>query len=263
MVGEETGIVLSDGKRQLVYSRLARRIRALGLNNFGQYIGILKSGNEEELVQCVDAITTNLTSFFREAHHFEYLHDSLLPDLMRRNASTRRIRIWSAGCSTGPEPYSIAMVAREVIPQSSGWDVRILATDLDTKVLATAAEGVYSEEKIEGISEARRRRWLRGSPGPSPGTTRMPGVLREMISFGQLNLMNDWPMRGPLDAVFCRNVIIYFSKDTQRMLFDRFAKIIHPEGLLFLGHSESAFNVTTEFSLIGKTIYRHTAKGTR
>ena len=254
LVAEKTGIVLNDAKRNLVYSRLSRRLRQLGLEQFADYCELLKSGDDGELVNFINAITTNLTSFFRENHHFEYLRDTLLPELMRSKPE-RRLRCWSAGCSTGEEPYSIAMVLRETLP-ASGWDARILATDLDSEVVARARRGVYTQERVNGISPERLRRWFLRGKGDNEGMVQVRAALRELITFRQLNLMHAWPIGGPLDFIFCRNVVIYFDKPTQKVLFDRYAELLPVGGHLFIGHSESLFKVTDRFKLIGKTIYR-------
>lgn len=258
IINDIAGISLADGKRELVYSRLSRRLRSLGLRRFDEYCRLLETGgeNNEEIGEFVNALTTNLTSFFRESHHFEFLGAELLPALIReRGASHRRIRIWSAGCSTGEEPYSIAMVLREILP-AVGWDVKILATDLDSNVLATAERGVYEESRIKGLPEARVQRWFQRGRGSQSGQVRVIPALRELITFRRLNLMHDWPMRGPFDVVFCRNVVIYFDKPTQRGLFERFADLLVERGHLFVGHSESLFKVTDRFVPLGKTIYQ-------
>ncbi|WP_018953820.1 CheR family methyltransferase [Thioalkalivibrio sulfidiphilus] len=252
-IGEHAGIVLSDAKRDLVYGRLQRRLRALGLRRFSDYCELLEQGDGEELEHFVNALTTNLTSFFREPHHFEYLQKDLLPRLLRER-SERRLRIWSAGCSTGEEPYSIAMVVAETVPED--WDVRILATDLDTNVVATAAAGRYGADRVEGISEARRRRWFLRGKGANQGMVRVRPELQELIRFRPLNLLDPWPMRGAFDIIFCRNVVIYFDKSTQRVLFDRFAGQMRPDGHLFIGHSETLHKVSERFQLLGNTIYR-------
>ncbi|MER2582506.1 MAG: protein-glutamate O-methyltransferase [Candidatus Competibacter sp.] len=260
IINRIAGISLADGKRELVYSRLSRRLRHLGLSRFEDYCQLLETGeNNVELGEFVNALTTNLTSFFRESHHFDFLAKELLPALIReRNAGDRRIRIWSAGCSTGEEPYSIAMVLRETLP-TAGWDVKILATDLDSNVLATAERGVYEESRVKDISEMRLRRWFQKGRGEQSGLVRVVPMLRELITFRRLNLMEDWPMRGPFDIVFCRNVVIYFDKPTQRVLFERFADQLIDQGYLFVGHSESLFKVTDRFVPLGKTIYQRSS----
>ena len=258
IINEIAGISLAEGKRELVYSRLSRRLRQLGLRRFDEYCRLLETGGEDnpELGEFVNALTTNLTSFFREPHHFDFLGKELLPTLMReRSLSNRRIRIWSAGCSTGEEPYSIAMVVRETLP-AVGWDVKILATDLDSNVLATADRGVYDANRVKDLSEVRLRRWFQRGRDTQSGQVRVAPELRDLIVFRRLNLMLDWPMSGPFDAVFCRNVVIYFDKPTQRVLFERFADLLAERGHLFVGHSESLFKVTDRFVPLGKTIYR-------
>ncbi len=254
LVGERTGIVLSDAKRDMVYGRLARRLRALGLRSFRDYLAGLQAGDDEEMVAFTNALTTNLTAFFREPHHFEFLQRTLLPELLQQKRGSRRLRIWSAGCSTGEEPYSIAMVVRETVPDD--WDVKILATDLDSDVVRHAREGIYRAERVEGLSRERLRRWVRRGKGDKADLVRMAPALRQLITFKTLNLMDAWPMRGPFDFIFCRNVVIYFSKDTQRVLFDRFAEYLPANGHLFIGHSESLHRVSDRFCLLGQTIYR-------
>ena len=256
LIGERTGIVLSSAKRQMVYSRLARRLRALGLSDFSKYLKLVKDNVDGELVNFVNAMTTNLTAFFREPHHFEYLANEALPRVMKANSHSRQIRIWSAGCSTGEEPYTIASVVREVIPAGSGWDIQILATDLDSNVLNTAANGVYAAERVAGLTPKRLKRWFLNGKGEKAGMVRVKNELRDLITFQQLNLMESWPIKGPFDLIFCRNVVIYFNKDTQRKLVERYANIMNPDANLFLGHSESLFKVSDRFKLIGNTIYQ-------
>lgn len=255
LVVEKTGINLSDAKRDLVYGRLSRRLRHLGIERFEDYCRLLESGDDEEMVQFVNAITTNLTSFFRESHHFDYLGNTVLPMLERKNTS-RKIRVWSAGCSTGEEPYSLAMTIKEKCPRLDGLDVKILATDLDSNVLAKAQAGIYEHSRVEGMAKERLRRWFRKGRGANDGTVKISTELQELITFRQLNLMGQWPMKGPFDIIFCRNVVIYFDKPTQRTLFNRYADLLVDGGHLFVGHSETLFKVTDRFELIGKTIYQ-------
>ena len=259
LVREHTGIALSDIKKELIYGRLTRRLRKLGLKDFDSYLFLIKRKGNDELGNFVNSVTTNLTSFFREDHHFQYLQNTLLPMLMSRRQNTRRIRIWSAGCSTGQEPYSIAMVVRETVPHIENWDIKILATDIDTNVLDTGKCGVYDLGKIEGISKTRLQRWFLKGKGEKSESVKARPELQELITFRQLNLLNDWPMQGEFDVLFCRNVVIYFDKDTQRVLFDRFANQLKEDGYMFIGHSESLFKVTDRFELLGKTIHRKCA----
>lgn len=251
-IGEHAGIVLSDVKRDMVYGRLVRRLRALGLRRFSDYCELLEQGDTAELEHFVNALTTNLTSFFREPHHFEYLRNELLPRYIRERDG-RRLRIWSAGCSTGEEAYSLAIVVAEVVPND--WDVRILATDLDTQVVRSAAGGCYAADRIAGIDERTRRRWFLRGKGLNEGLVRIRPELRELVTFRSLNLLDVWPMRGAFDIIFCRNVVIYFDKATQRLLFERFAEQMQPDGHLFIGHSETLYKVSDRFRLIGNTVY--------
>lgn len=256
---QHAGIALSSSKRHMVYSRLVRRLRALRLPGFQQYCELLQDGDQGEVVQFVNAITTNLTSFFREPHHFEHLGSELLPYLLERRAKQRRLRIWSAGCSTGEEPYSIAMTVAECVPQRRDWDIRILATDLDTEVLAKAEAGIYERSRVASLDAKRLKRWFLKGKGKAENLVRVRSELRDLISFRQLNLNRPWPLRGPFDAVFCRNVVIYFDKPTQRILFDRFADITAADGYLYIGHSETLYRVCERYAPLGKTIYRRCA----
>jgi len=259
LVREHTGIALSDAKRQLVYGRLSRRLRALKLASFGEYIEMLERGVATELEEFINAITTNLTSFFREPHHFEYLASDVLPQLVERDSGVRRARIWCCAASTGEEPYSIAMVLREAAQVLNGFDMKLLATDLDSAVLATAEAGVYNAERLKSVNGPRASRFFRKGSGAQAGKFRVQDELRNLITFKQLNLMHEWPLRGPFDAIFCRNVIIYFDKDTQRALFERMAALQRPGDILFLGHSESLYRVSDKYDLVGRTIYRRNA----
>jgi chemotaxis protein methyltransferase CheR len=257
LVREVTGITLADSKRELVYGRLSRRLRALGLSSFRDYRALLGSdAGKNEIIEFTNAVTTNLTAFFRENHHFDYLRDNfLLPRAAKANAS-RRVRIWSAGCSTGEEPYSIAMTVAESLPDWQRWDIKILATDLDSDVLARGKSRQYREDRIKGIAPRRLAKFFEEKRSNGAVHYEVASELAAMIAFRQLNLMHTLPMQGPLDVIFCRNVVIYFDKDTQRQLFARVAKLQRPGDLLFLGHSESLFKVSEDYTLIGKTIYR-------
>ena len=257
LVRQHTGISLSDAKRELIYGRVSRRLRALGLDNFAAYRERLVSGDEQEMAEFCNAVTTNLTSYFREAHHFDFLRDRLLERRADPRAS-RRIRIWSSACSTGEEPYSIAMTVAEAMPDWRSWDIRILATDLDSDVLARARAGIYAADRVAGLGAKRIAAHLQPIEREGGRAYQVRRELAGMITFKQLNLMNPLPMSGPLDVIFCRNVVIYFDKDTQRDLFARMARLQRPGDLLMLGHSESLFKVCDAYALIGKTIYRRT-----
>ena len=251
-VYDECGIVLSDHKRDMVYSRLARRIRALKLKNFDQYINYLEQHKEAEFREFINAITTNLTSFFREPHHFDYLSDTIIAQIKERHKMDKRVRFWSAGCSTGMEPYSIAMTINNKFP--SDWDVKILATDLDTNVLATAQEGVYEGQYVTGIDDSLLKKYFLHDA--SGDRYKVKKDLKSLITFKQLNLLENWPMKGQFDVIFCRNVVIYFDSPTKNRLFDRYAQKLVPNGYLILGHSETMSKEVTCFSTIGKTIYQ-------
>jgi chemotaxis protein methyltransferase CheR len=259
LVKQITGISLSDQKRELVYGRLARRLRALQLKSFGEYREILARDGGREIAEFCNAITTNLTSFFREPHHFDYLRQQVLMPLAADTAGTRRLRIWSAGCSTGEEPYSIAMTVLEALPDIRRWDVRILATDLDSDVLERGRRGIYTDDRVKSLTPQRRARFFVEHRSRDGVTYEAAAELKSLIAFKQLNLMHPLPMRGPLPTIFCRNVVIYFDKDTQRDLFSRLSQLQRPGDLLFLGHSESLFKVSEDYALIGKTVYRRGA----
>ncbi len=262
VVGQNAGIVLGPSKRHLVQGRLSRRIRELRLDSFAAYCQHVRNSGPEELVILINALTTNVTAFFRENHHFEQLANRMLPDAMRRNAGSRRIRIWSAGCSSGEEPYSIAMTVAESLPAGQPWDVRILATDIDSHIVQTAAEGVYPVERLSGMPDQvkRQRRWLRRGSGSLEGMVKVKPELSRLVSFGVLNLHAEWPVRGPFDIVFCRNVMIYFDQPTRERLIARFAHVLAEGGHLCLGHSESIHDPNGPFRLVGRTIYSKLGK---
>lgn len=247
-----TGIVLADAKKNMVYSRLVRRIRALGLSGFSDYCNLLESEQaHDEIGHLVNAITTNLTKFFREEHHFEHLYKQVLCPMIAEKKSLKRLRIWSAGCSAGMESYSIAMATMLALKTARDWDVKILATDIDTNMLEIATNGIYPMEQYQNIPEIYKDYVILDKD-----KMYVADHIKEMISFKKLNLLEHWPMTGMFDAVFCRNVVIYFDKATQRTLFDRIANLLKPNGWLYIGHSENLFNVSDRFELIGRTIYR-------
>lgn len=254
LVYDFAGIDLNESKKNLVYNRLSKRIRFLGLQSFKRYLDYVEEQGESEFVNLINSITTNLTFFFRENHHFEYLANSVIPMLLQENQTSRKIRIWSAGCSTGEEPYSLAITLKETVP--AGWDAKVIATDLDTTVVETALRGVYPLERLKGVSEARKKRWFLKGKGAQDGLVKVKGELRDIIDFGQINLMNEWPLKDKVDVIFCRNVVIYFDKPTQSKLFGRYADLLPEHGHLFIGHSESLYKVCDRFSLIGQTIYK-------
>lgn len=252
---ENAGITLSEIKRDMVYSRLIRRIRALRMHSFDEYLNMLRKTPEREMVEFTNALTTNLTSFFRENHHFEFLKSTIFPALVRRKRE-RRLRIWSAGCSTGEEPYSLGITLKGAMQLFPGWDVKILATDLDSNVVATAKDGIYPSERVDSLSSTLVSRWFSKGQGALEGKVKVKQEIRDLITFKQLNLMNPWPMKGPFDIIFCRNVVIYFNKETQKTLFSRYADYLDEQAYLVVGHSESLHGVTNRFRPLGKTIYQ-------
>ncbi len=254
IVYDFAGIDLSDSKKNLVYNRLSKRIRFLSLLSFSDYLDYVENQGEAEFVHLINAITTNLTFFFRENHHFEYLAEVIIPALLKKNVSSKKIRLWSAGCSTGEEAYSLAIVLKEAVPV--GWDAKVLATDLDTNVVQTGMKGVYKIGRLKGVSDARVKRWFLKGSGPKSGFAKVKSELQDSIDFGQINLMSDWPIKDKIDVIFCRNVVIYFDKETQSKLFDRYASLLPEKGHLLIGHSESLYNVCDRFELLGQTIYK-------
>ncbi|MBK9796527.1 MAG: protein-glutamate O-methyltransferase CheR [Holophagaceae bacterium] len=252
LLHEHSGIALAGHKLTMVQSRLAKRLRFLGLKTYEEYLHRLEDPLSPEWSEFINALTTNLTSFFREGHHF-----TRLPELLRTlPTASRRLRIWSAGCSTGEEPYTLAMTLLKAFGATT--PTQILATDLDTAVLDTAARGIYPLARIEGLEDSwKRLAFLRGA-GPQSGQVRVRPELRERIAFEQLNLLDDkWSIGSePFQAIFCRNVMIYFDKPTQRKLLKRFHDLLEPEGLLFVGHSEALLDAALGFQSLGQTIYR-------
>jgi len=249
-----SGIIVTDDKFDMFYSRLSKRVRMLGLQSFSEYCYYLQENEAIEFTEFINAITTNLTAFFREKHHFEYVQSVIVPELLKRNQSNRQVTVWSAGCSTGEEPYSIAMTLLENLP--SNWTVRILATDLDTQVLQTASAGIYNDDRVSGLSEVRLKRWFKKGRGANAHKVKVKPELQNIIKFKQLNLMQEWPMKGYFDFIFCRNVIIYFDQATKEQLVNRYSKLLAIGSHLLIGHSESLHKIETDFDLIGNTIYR-------
>jgi chemotaxis protein methyltransferase CheR len=250
LIYQHAGISLSDAKTDMVYSRIGRRLRAVGQDSFKQYLDDLEhQQNAEEWEAFTNALTTNLTSFFREEHHFPILADHLVK-------LQKPIRIWCSAASTGEEPYTIAMTACEAFGTLKP-PVEIYATDIDTNVLATASKGVYPYERVSKLSEKRRREFFQKGTGQNEGSVRVRNELRSLITFSQLNLLDEqWPIKEPFDAIFCRNVMIYFDKPTQTKILSRFVPLMKPHTLLFAGHSENFLYVSNALQLLGKTVYQ-------
>jgi len=255
LIYKHAGISLSASKQDMVYSRLARRLRERGLKRFGDYLKLLQVSDASEWEAFTNALTTNLTSFYREAHHFPILAEHLR---RRWDATHEPVRIWCCAASTGEEPYTIAITASEAL-HGNPPPVQIVATDVDTAVLTKAAAGIYGSERVESISPERMKRFFLRGNGANDGHVKVVPSLRKLITFQPLNLLDaQWPIKGPFDAILCRNVMIYFDKDTQRRILEKFAPLLRPDGLLFAGHSESFFNAADVFKLRGKTVYELT-----
>jgi len=250
LIYKVAGISLSPAKQDLVYSRLARRLRVLGLDSFAAYLRKLQTGDQQELEAFINALTTNLTSFFREAHHFPILAKHL--EGVPRN---RPATIWTCASSTGEEPYSLAMTAVETFGSFQA-PVRILATDIDTEVLERAREGVYALDQLEKLTPAQLRRFFLKGDGRNAGFARVRPELKKLVSFRRLNLLDErWGLVEQYDAIFCRNVLIYFDKETQQQVLRRMAPRLQPDGLLFVGHSESLHHSAETYRIFGKTVY--------
>ena len=250
LIYREAGIKLCPSKRTMAYGRLVRRLRALGIKRFTDYLDLVERGDGQELQAFTNALTTNLTSFFREAHHFPVLVQYLAPRVSRGEAM-----IWCAGCSTGEEPYTIAMAINAAFGNSAS-RIHILATDVDTSVLETAERGVYPLERVEKLPPGYKERFFYQGTGKNSGHVKVRSELGKSIMFRQVNLLDaSWPIRAPIDAIFCRNVMIYFDKTTQYGVLERFAGLLGNGGLLFAGHSENFTQAGNIFRSLGRTVY--------
>jgi len=239
MLHADAGIHLPESKATLVYSRLAKRLRALGLKNFRDYCALVSEhGGADERQQMLAALTTNVTRFFREPHHFEHLRKELLPRLIEVAKRGGRVRIWSAACSNGAEPYSIALTILSALPSALSYDIKVLATDIDPNMIKEGSAGVYSDGALQPVPADLRLRYFVSSRSDDGKMWQAGEALRSLITFRELNLIGSWPMRGKFDAIFCRNVVIYFEDDTQAKLWNRFVPQLSPGGRLFIGHSE-------------------------
>jgi len=255
IIYREAGIKLSDLKKTLVQARLSRRIRSLGLETFRDYYIYLIDNYDDEKIYFINSITTNKTDFFREEKHFDFLRSTVFPEYT--SEGRKNIRIWSAGCSTGEEAYSIAITVLEFFSRTVMPDVKILATDIDTQVLSVAEQAVYEREKVSCIPDNVLRRYFEKGYGKFEGRYRVKQEVRDIVSFRRLNLLSEtYPMKKPFDIIFCRNVIIYFDKQTQVGLFRGFAHCLKDNGYMFIGHSENISSFSNDFSLVGNTIYR-------
>ena len=248
------GIALAEGKAALVYSRLAKRLRALGLRSFRDYCALIQDAKEvDERQAMMAALTTNVTRFFREPHHFDHLREQLMPKLAEHAKRGGRVRLWSAASSSGQEPYPMAIAVLAALPEAADLDVKILATDIDPNMIAEGRAGIYREDAVAPVPLDLRRRWFKKA---GEGRWEVADELRELVSFRELNLIGDWPMKGRFDVIFCRNVVIYFDEPTQERIWSRFAPLLNPGGTLYIGHSERVTGPATQlFETTGLTTY--------
>jgi chemotaxis protein methyltransferase CheR len=265
LIHKQTGISLKDGKRPLLASRLAKRLRDLDLETLTEYYTYLKRSDpqSEEMRRMVNCITTNKTSFFREDHHFHFLHNWLKQRTQDRvHSSARRLRIWSAACSSGEEPYSIAITILEALGRI-GWNIEVLATDIDTDILARGESGLYDIDSLAEMDNALKRKYFLRGKGQMEGLVQVKPEVRRLVMFQCLNLVAEpWSVQGKFDAIFCRNVIIYFDRPTQEQLFNRLLGHLAPDGHLFVGHSESLYWMADRVTSVEHTVYRPRAPGT-
>ena len=255
VANEYSGITVSDDKYDMYYARISKRIRTLGLTTFKEYCDYLKNNHNKEFTNFINSITTNLTSFFRENYHFDYMASHILPEFKKKYAAKKSLRVWCSAASTGEEPYSIAITLAENLNLKS-WDVTFLATDIDSDVLNRGKQGVYESQRIANLSKSRKARWFNKGVGENQGTVRVHQDLREMISFKRLNLIQEWPIKRKFDIIFCRNVFIYFDGPTKEMILERYYELLNDGGYLILGHSESIHSMNNDYQSVGHTIYK-------
>lgn len=258
LVYKHCGINLHTGKKELVRARLAKRLRLLKIRTFAEYIDYaINDPSGREFTMLIDSLSTNLTSFFRESQHFDYLNRVFYPAMLQRKSAAKnfRIRAWSAGCSSGEEPYTIAITLLDMLQGQGRWDVKVLATDISTKVLGIAKRGIYENKRVEPVSPQQKQKYLLHTKVDGQQCYEVSNALREVITFGLLNLMGQWPIQGPIDFIFCRNVMIYFDKQTQQRLVNRYWDLLDSGGVLFTGHSESLTGIEHKFKYVQPTIY--------
>jgi chemotaxis protein methyltransferase CheR len=256
LVKQTCGINLHSGKVELVKARLGRRMRELGLQSYSDYLDRLHADvTGEEFVAMLDVLSTNVTEFFREPNHFEYLTRVCVPSILQRIGGSA-LHLWSAGCSSGEEPYSMAIVLAEALPAASHTSVKILATDLSTRILERARQGLYEKEKLKNVSPLLVEKYFTTGQNNRKPYCQVAPVIRKNVYFSRLNFLDPWPMKGPFEVIFCRNVMIYFDRPTREQLVQRFWDILTPGGTLFIGHSESFSGIQHRFKYIQPTIYQ-------
>lgn len=252
------GIDLHDGKKELVRSRLAKLVRKYNTTSFDEYLNLVEADSSDKMMtELTDAISTNLTSFFRESQHFDFLSNRLIPEIIAgKREKCSKIRCWSAGCSTGEEPYTLAITLLESLKQEPMWDIKILATDISSRVLQWAQQGLYDDQRVEPVPQSLKTRYLTQVRQNGRTLYQVGPMLKKVIVFKYLNLMEPFPFKGPLDFIFCRNVMIYFDKPTQQRLVNRYWEVLDRGGYLFTGHSESLTGISHKFRYVQPTIYR-------
>ncbi len=258
LVYKHCGINLHAGKKELVRARLAKRLRQLRIRSFSEYIKYaVNDGSGNEFTTLIDALSTNLTSFFRESQHFDYLQKVFYPAMLKRKRANHnfKIRAWSAGCSSGEEPYTIAITLLDTVQGQGRWDVKVLATDISTKVLGKAKVGIYDQQRVAPLTPQQKQKYMKPKKIDRQMSYEVAGPLRDAVVFANLNLMSEWPVQGPVDFIFCRNVMIYFDKSTQERLVNRFWNLLGSGGILFTGHSESLTGIKHKFKYVQPTIY--------
>ncbi|WP_295154050.1 protein-glutamate O-methyltransferase CheR [uncultured Brachyspira sp.] len=260
IIYDKTRIQMSNHKRALVTSRLSKRLRVLNMSSFKEYIDFVKNADDEDLVNFVNAVTTNKTDFFRENKHFEYMKSTFLPDWENdfKAGKNKNLRIWSAACSTGEEPYTIQMTLHEYFGSNyDKYDIRVLASDIDTNVLAHGRTGIYKDENVDPIDDNILRKYFLKGTGDKEGLYKVKDILKKNLSFRQLNFKDEeFDIHTKFDLIFCRNVIIYFDKEFQKELFNKFYKYLKEDGLVFIGHSETLFGVSDKFKYVASNIYK-------
>ncbi len=264
LIKDASGISLTESKVSLVYSRLAKRLRAKDIKTFREYCAFVKSDDgAEERNNMLNALTTNVTRFFREPHHFDILKSSVLPPLLAQAKRGGRVRIWSSACSSGEEPYSIALTLLSLLPDAASYDIKILATDIDKNILDRAQNGVYRTSNVEPVPTNLQKKYF-NKVGSAGEELCVNDTVKKLITFRPLNLIRPWPVKGPFDFVFCRNVVIYFEEDTQQELWQKYYNVLTPGGWLFIGHSERVTGpAAAAFSSEGMTAYRDKTGGER
>ncbi len=257
LVYQKAGIYLKAEKKELLNARLGKRLRALGMDSFADYYDyVVRDASGEELVQMIDVVSTNFTSFFRENAHFELLVSRVLPELTSRSGGKKEVVIWSSASSSGEEPYTIALVSEDFFEKKTDWSYRILATDISTRVLAHAKRGVYTADRVTKVPNNYLKKYFQRGVGSAAGNVRLKEPIRRRISFERFNLMDDFPWNAALDVIFCRNVMIYFNRETQQELVNKFYRALAPGGYLFIGHSESISSLQHQFAQIASTAYQ-------